>query len=137
MRFNYTEIEAKHSSSERKTRVYRPIIRVDIFYRRNIVGYEALIDSGADYCVFHADIADILGIVLKKGSKRKIIGIGGEEIKGYEHAVKMRISQRSFQTTIIFSKEIPPNSFGVLGNRGFFDKFLVNFNYKKRFFELS
>ncbi len=136
MRFNYTEIEAKHSPSERKIKVYRPIIRVDIFYRRNIVGYEALIDSDADYCVFHADITNILGIILKKGSKRKIIGIGGEEIKGYEHAVKMRISKKIFQTVIIFSKEIPSNSFGVLGNKGFFDKFVVNFNYKKRFFEL-
>ena len=42
--------------------VYRPIIPVYIRNKNKEVGYEVLIDSGADYCIFHSDIAAIIGI---------------------------------------------------------------------------
>lgn len=54
---------------------YRPIIPVTIHYDKSEVSYLALIDSGADFNIFHADLADIIGINLSKLKKVKFSGI--------------------------------------------------------------
>lgn len=130
--FYYREFEVLHSPGFSKTKkVLRPIIPVILICGKIIVGYEALIDSGADYNIFDAEVADILGIKLTIGSKRQLVGLGGR-ITGYEHRVKLKIGEHNYEESVIFSKEIPVNSFGVLGNQGFFDHFDVNFNLKKK-----
>lgn len=102
-----------------------------------MVGYEALIDSGADFNVFDAGIADILGISLKSGNKRQVVGLGGQKVKGYEHNITLRVGPHQYKTKVLFSKEIPPNSFGVLGNIGFFDHFSVLLNYRQKMIEIK
>ena len=102
-----------------------------------MVGYEALIDSGADHNVFDAGIADILGIRLKAGSKKQITGLAGQNVKGYEHSLGLKIGSYLYKTKIIFSSEIVSNSFGVLGNIGFFDHFSVLLNYKRKVIEIK
>lgn len=92
--------------------------------------YQALLDTGADYNVFHADIADYLGVDLAKGKTIRITGIGGDSIKGYQHKVEIKIGKNLIKTTIVFSRQIPSNATAVLGNQGFFDHFTVTFNYK-------
>lgn len=130
--FSYRELEVLPSPASRKTKkVLRPIIPIILIYGKIIVGYEALIDSGADYNIFDAEIADVLGIKLTAGNRRQVVGLGGR-IKGYEHGVNLRIGEYQYKTNVIFSKEIPPNSFGVLGNQGFFDQFDVGFSLRKR-----
>lgn len=132
MRFTYREIPILFSpSSKRKKFIYRPIIPVILIRSKRLVGYEALIDSGSDYNIFHSRIAEILGIHLSKGRKRQIIGIGEQRLKGYEHNVILKVAGKQYKTRVIFSKQIPPNSFGVLGNSGFFNHFRVTFKYPK------
>lgn len=101
----------------------RPIIPLTILYKDRFVQYQALLDTGADYNVFHADIADYLGIDLTKGKTIRITGIGGDSIKGYQHKVEIKIGKNLIQTTIVFSRQIPSNATAVLGNQGFFDHF--------------
>ncbi|MBI2007282.1 MAG: retroviral-like aspartic protease [Candidatus Blackburnbacteria bacterium] len=133
MKFFYRELEVFPSpASRKKKKVLRPIIPVILVYDNKMVGYEALIDSGADYNVFDAGIAEILGIQISSGYKRQIAGIGGQKIKGYIHAVILKIADKKYKTRVIFSKEIPPHSFGVLGNQGFFDHFRVTFDYRRK-----
>ena len=133
MKFPYQEFEVLHSpSSKRHKKVFRPVIPVILIYSQRIVGYEALIDSGADYNIFDAGISDTLGIKLTTGRKRHIAGIGGQKIKGYEHKVTLRVGDRQYHSKIIFSKQIPAHSFGVLGNQGFFNHFKVNFNFREK-----
>lgn len=137
MKFTYREIPILFSpASKRKRFIYRPIIPVILVRDKGLVGYEALIDSGSDYNVFDASVADILGIKVSAGFKRQIIGIGEQRLRGYEHNVTLKIAGKQYKTKVIFSKHIPPNSFGILGNEGFFNHFKVTFNCSKRYFEV-
>ena len=130
VKFTYQEFEIKPSPSSRKKKtIYRPIIPVIMMSGKNLVGYRAVVDSGSDYCVFEAQVALYLGINLTAGNKRKIRGIGGNTIKGYEHKVLFKVAGKQYETKVIFSKQIPENSFGVLGSQGLFDNFKVIFNY--------
>ena len=54
---------------------HRPIIPVTIAYKNKEIRYLALIDSGADFNVFHKDIADILRIDLSKLKQVPFSGI--------------------------------------------------------------
>lgn len=137
MEFNYKPVEVTpFKSSSRKKIIWRPIIPVFLMVGKIIVGYEALIDSGADYNVFDGEIANILEINLNRGKKRQIAGLGNQIIKGYEHKVQMKVGDKQFMTKVIFSNQIPSHSFGVLGNEGFLDKFVVTLNYHDKTVEL-
>ncbi len=131
--FSYTELPVKPlTTSKRTILISRPIIPLIILYKARFVQYQALLDTGADYNVFHADIADYLGINLNKGKAMRITGIGGDQIKGYQHSVEIKVGKNLIKTSIIFSRQIPDNAIAVLGNQGFFNHFLVTFNYKDK-----
>ena len=139
MKFKYKPEEVPVTpTSSRVKLVWRPIIPIILIKDKKFVGYEALIDSGADYNIFHGDLADILGIKLTKGKSRKVYGLSGKPIKGYIHVVEIKpVGMRAFKASIIFSNQIPKYSLGVLGNEGFFNKFKVQFDYKNRQIEVK
>lgn len=44
----------------------RPVIPVKLKYQDRSIGYEVLVDSGADLCIFDAEIGEtFLGLILK------------------------------------------------------------------------
>lgn len=45
----------------------------------NIVSYAALIDSGADICIFHAEVGKYLGLDIDSGKREEF---GGVQEKG-------------------------------------------------------
>jgi hypothetical protein len=136
--FPYSEITGKPlPTSKRSVSFFRPIIPVTLLYGQKYVMYEALIDSGADNNVFHGDIALYLGIDLKKGSKKRISGISGGLIKGYEHKLRMKLGTYEFRTKATFSSQIPDNSIAVFGNQGFFDHFNISFDYINKLVNIS
>jgi hypothetical protein len=139
MEFRYKALEISPSKSvNRKLVVWRPIIPVYLFNNKKIIGYEAIMDSGADFNIFHSEIADILGINYKKGHKRRLFGLSSQKIKGYEHEVEIKIQGfGKYKTKIIFSNQIPVNSFGVLGNIGFFNHYNVNFKYNEKLISIN
>jgi len=135
--FRYSQIETKpFPSSNRKVTLFRPIIPITILFKKQFVRMETLIDSGADYNIFHGDVATYLGINLTRGSKRTIHGIAGK-IKGYEHKVELKIDQIKFPSRITFSNQLPNNFICVLGGKGFFDHFQVNLDYNNKTITLS
>lgn len=132
MKFVYQEFEIQPSpATKRKKLIYRPIIPVILINNKKFIEYQALIDTGADFNVFEGGISQFLGIRLTSGNKRQITGLGGEKIKGYEHNMILRTAGKQYNTKLIFSNQIPPYSFGVLGNQGFFDHYKVTFKYPK------
>ena len=137
MKFTYYEFPVNVSpSSQNKKLLYRPIVPIIFIGKKKIIGYEALIDSGSDFNVFDAGIADVLGVNLTSGHKRQILGIGAQKLKGYEHIIDIRVAGKKYETKIIFSRHIPPNSYGILGQQGFFDNFEVKFDYRKKYIEV-
>lgn len=134
MEFRYKPLEIKSSKNKKRASVvFRPIIPVYLFNNQKIIGYEAIIDSGADFNIFHSEIADILKIDYKKNRKVELFGIGKQKICGHECFVDIKIQGfTKYSAKIIFSDQIPSNSFGVLGNKGFFDKHDINFKYTEK-----
>jgi hypothetical protein len=139
MKLRYKPLEVEPSkSTSRKITIWRPIIPVILIYKKGMVGYEALIDSGADFNVFHSEIAQILDIDYKRGKKRQIFGLGNQEINGYECDVEIKLQGfPKFESSVVFSNQIPPHSFGVLGNKGFFGHFEIKFDYALRSIEIN
>lgn len=117
------------SSGKKIGEVARPIVDIVLNYKHGKMfgPMGALIDSGADYNLFPAEIAPVLGINLKKGVEKINEGIGGKRVKTYRHlGIKMFIEGNSFETSVDFGEEI---SVPLLGQQGFFDKFKkISFN---------
>lgn len=110
---------------------YRPVIPITIRCNNISVGYYALIDSGADFNIFHADLTKILKIDLKKIKPFDFGGIKKDaKGKGYFYSLEIGIGQKFFLTTAVFSYDISDeDGYGVLGQQGFFQNFKVNFDY--------
>lgn len=86
MKFRYQKIIVKESEAfpERKF-ILRPVIPVILEDRDKKVGYRTLIDSGADYNIFHAAVGEILGLDVQSGRKEIFGGISGEKLTAYLH----------------------------------------------------
>lgn len=118
--------------------VLRPIIPIQIIYKGTIVFYEVLIDSGADSNIFSSDIADIFGIDITSGAKGKVAGITGESKTIYFHYLDLGIGGKLFKNVRVgFLKEMGKYAYGVVGQRGFFDIFIVKFDLIKEEIELK
>lgn len=123
-KFNYVQAELW----------YRPIIPVTLKLNKVEFKYLALIDSGADFNIFHSDIAKILKIDLSKF--KKSISFGGinsnAEGKGYFTSIDVGINEKFINTPVVFSNEISNNGYGILGQQGFFNNYKVSFNYRSK-----
>lgn len=109
--------------------VLKPIISVKISANENFVRYEALIDSGADFCIFDAEIGEYLGLKVSSGIQISYCGIQGEKNStAFLHQVILNIGGWDYETVVGFSKGISSKGFGILGQKGFFDMFVVKFN---------
>ena len=88
--------------------------------------------------IFHAEIADILGIDVKSGKEGQISGITqGESQKYYIHPMTIDVGGWQHKTTAAFMPPLSQNGHGLLGQRGFFNLFTVKFNYSKQDIELK
>ena len=117
--------------------VFRPVIPVELFYRDFSVKYEVLVDSGADFCIFNAEIGEALGIDIKSGEQRMVAGITGINEFYYVHTITLKVGGYPHNIRAGFLPNINRLGYGVVGQKGFFDIFFVKFNYPKREIELK
>lgn len=88
--------------------------------------FEAVIDSGATRCMFHADIGRHIGLDIQKGDQEKTQGIGGSE-DTWIHPVRLYVPGGPIDIYAAFKEGLPVA--GLLGMTGFFDHFTVMFIY--------
>lgn len=116
----------------------RPVIPIKVKYQGKEIDYLALIDSGADFCVFHGEIGQFLGIDIENGKKLEFFGVTGEKEVAYFHKIIINIGGHDKECYCGFSKlnnsKLP---YGILGQRGFFDVFKITMDYKKNRIELT
>jgi hypothetical protein len=117
--------------------ILRPVIPIEIGYKNLSVPYEVLIDSGADFCIFDAQIADILGIDVETGEKNEVAGITGVNAPIYFHDIVIKVGGCPFKIRAAFLREIGKFGYGVVGQKGFFDIFIVKFDLIKEEIELK
>lgn len=138
MKFKYLKFPLSQYSEFFGGSILKPIIPIRVIYGNKMVQYAALIDSGADFCIFDAELGEYLGIDVKSGKKEIFGGIqekGGAE--AFLHNIILNIGGWDYKTIIGFSYDIAKHGFGVLGQKGFFDIFIVKFDLIKEEIELK
>ena len=91
----------------------------------------ALIDSGADFCVFHGKIGELLKIPIKKGKTSPLYGATEGQGIIYFHNVILEIGGWKFKSYVGFSYNLRCPQ-GILGQMGFFEFFNIVFDFKKK-----
>ena len=114
----------------RKGAQYFPVADVALAAPNRSLTVTALVDSGATFSVFRAEIIQYLGIPIARGEPVYLEGIGGR-ILGYRHRVPACVGVRRFPLTVVFSQELTV-SFNLLGRDNFFRHFLVTFDERGR-----
>ena len=89
--------------------------------------FEAVVDSGSPWCLFHSEIGKSIGIKIEKGRKGKLGGVlAGTASAVYFHPISLWVPGGMIRTTGGFSPDLAVA--GILGRQGFFDKHIVTFD---------
>jgi len=121
----------------RKKWISRPIIPITLFGPKGSVNVDALIDSGADRCLFNAQIGREIGLEIEKGEKESFSGIEGGEIVAYLHKVKLQIIGIDKIVELEAGFTDAPGVFAILGQDGFFDAFKIKFEKDHNIIEIT
>jgi len=126
------------SHPDRKS-VLRPTIPVCLVNKQSgeHANYIALIDSGADYCIFHASMGEVIGLDVRSGKKMEYFGIAGVKQTAYFHEIVLSVGGWKFDCYVGFSYDFDQMPYGVLGQDGFFDKFKIVLDHNKFEIELK
>ncbi len=117
--------------------ILKPIIPIGLLFNKKFIRYEALIDSGADFNIFNAEIGELLDIDICSGKRIKFAGIAGKPFEVYLHNLTLEIGGWRHRIEAGFSYEISPYGFGILGQKGFFNLFRVKFIFSKGIIEIT
>jgi len=113
-----------------------PLVSVRLSCNKKKVKVWALVDSGADFSVFNADIAAILDIDLKKGRPIDLMGFVGESAPAWVHQVNLELEGfQSININVAFTESSMPE-LSLVGQRGFFDNFQIRFERYKDLIEI-
>ena len=113
MKFKYQELAGK----------FLPIVPIEL-KGKEWISYDAYVDSGASYSLFHADTAKDLNIKLESGKEDYISMADRSKIKIYLHKIKVKIATEEFTATIGFSTQLGIG-FNIIGRLDIFNKFKI------------
>lgn len=134
MRFRYTDIE-NHQDPRRPFR--RPYLIVRLISGKRHKDVISLVDSGADLCLFHSDIARMLGIAIEAGPQLAFQGISGVRETAYLHRIDLVVrGLNAISLDVGFTNSMSVGT-GLLGQRGFFEQFQVCFHLDQKSFEIT
>ena len=98
--------------------ISRPIIPIKLKSKEHEIGYEVLVDSGADLCIFHAEMGE---------------SIGGKASFYYLHKISIEVGGWFYDIEAGFMPNVAGKimPYGLVGQKGFFDIFIVKFDLLK------
>ena len=97
---------------------------------------QAYVDSGASWTIFHADVAQLLGIRLSRVTRRSMVLGNGSVIPIYLCRVRVRFAGVEFTIPAGFSDALRTGC-NVLGRSGVFDRFVMCFHDRARLLSVS
>lgn len=114
--------------------VLRPVVPIRLRHGTRELQYEALVDSGADVSLFDWEVGDDLGFEIGNGIPYEVLGVGGGLLVYYFHTVSLEIGGISYKTRVGFTGNPTGQAspYGIVGQRGLFDKFIVGFDLQER-----
>src|SRR5260221_12678157 len=139
MNFRYKKfpVDPNNCPFPNKKSAFRPVIQIDLEGINGKFGYFVLIDCGADYCIFHASIDELLGLNIKSGKPITFFGTSGQPQKAYFHEITFKIGGNPHKCNVGFSYDMEKLAYGLLGQEGFFNMWTVKFEYHKENVELK
>jgi hypothetical protein len=133
MKYRYTpSLQASEPASTRRV----PLVKVTLFHQDKKVNVLAMIDSGADICVFNLGYAQALGIDLSQCDPVVVSGVEGTAQDCYRTTIDLEpegLPRIKLQALFIDS----PGVDGLLGQEGFFDQHIISFHRKDDSFEVT
>lgn len=128
MKFPYQERPRKSSAAfPDVTSRLVSVIPVTLSFNDQSFTLDALVDSGADSCIFPGMLGVRLGIGVHNCPKQSITGLGAKVIEAHFHQVKLKVGNVECDVYAGFTFDTIGIS-GLLGQRGFFDNFRVTFD---------
>jgi hypothetical protein len=120
-------------------KILRPVIPVTLIGSKGKINYEVLVDSGADLCIFDAEVGGIIGVEIEKGEKREVFGVGGKSSIYFLCQVEIEVGGWSYNINAGFMPNVAGRviPYGLVGQVGFFDNFIVKFDLLKEEIELK
>lgn len=113
-----------------------PIIPIMLEGSRDWISYDAFLDSGAGYSVFHHEVAENLGLQTNVMKKINVTVGDGSMIVVYTHPVKVEIGDFQIMAEIGFSKQLGIG-FNIIGRKDIFDKFRICFEEKSNVIDIT
>jgi hypothetical protein len=117
--------------------ILRPIIPIGVEYEGSVLMYEVLVDSGADICIFDAEIGEALGLDIESGARQDVAGLTGVSESYFIHEVTLRVGGHPYRVRVGFMSSMGQYGHGIVGQIGFFDRYIVKFDYAKEEIELK
>lgn len=120
--------------------VYKPLIHVRLSYTKTHKYTDpvwGIIDSGSDVCLCHKNIGMWLGINFKNEDRVKLKAANNQVFITYKARVVLYVCGLRYKCTFYFTDELVKNYPVILGQIGFFDRFKVTFDLKKRDIEIG
>ena len=119
--------------------ISRPVIEIILKNGENSIRYEVLVDSGADLCIFDAEIGEALGIDVQKGQKKEVFGVGGKTSIFFLHKVDIEVGGWVYKIEAGFMPDVAGRvmPYGLVGQKGFFENFIVKFDLLKEEIDLK
>ena len=121
--------------------IYRPTIEIVFKYKEEFILVDALIDSGADFTILPAEMAEALHMPLDKKTKTEFLGAGGNKFIVCQSADKIEyiIRQTGFrslrwESKVYFGDGQPTI---LLGQTGFLNRFRVTLDGPRRQIEIN
>ena len=134
MRFRYTEIPNRSSPAQPFHRPYLIVRLTNGSKHKDVI---ALVDSGADLCLFHRDIAALIGLDVETGSELPFQGVSGAQGNAYLHNVKLGVrGMEPIELVAGFTDSIAVGT-GLLGQYGFFENLNVSFHLNAGYFDVD
>jgi hypothetical protein len=139
---------APNSAFPDRSSISRPLVGLLLEKNGRQAVVFALIDSGADSCVFPASVADSLGIAIPNDRAAAFSGSKNEVQIAYYEQIQATIldmdspGSETNQETITFPLDagfcdtLEHVGMGLLGQEGFFSLFSVHFHASQQFFEI-
>jgi hypothetical protein len=134
MKFPYIKIP---QADPTKKWLSRPLIPVIIFGPKSNIEVLALIDSGADKCLFNAQIGREIGLEVEKGKPETFMGIEGGRLIAYVHKIKLQVVGIENIIEIEAGFVDSPAADAILGQEGFFDAFKIKFEKDHNIIEIT
>ncbi len=129
LKYNYIKFPSEPSAAfPRRFSASRPVIPIRLIKGAKNVRYHAIIDSGADLCIFHAKIGEVIGLTIDFGKLLTFNGISGQPSTAYFHDIEIEVGGHRFDCYAGFSRDIDNMPYGLLGQVGFFNLFNIIFD---------